>query len=120
MAWRYRDRITKSFVDTATYNRSRSHGGTKFERVSDAHWKSSGSVTRKTVDAGSKSNRAKSLAKGKLEETVKQSAKKSKPSDAPKTFRELQEATKAKAKRKMAGWYEDYDDGPEYETGVDY
>lgn len=109
MAWRYRDKETKGFVSKATYNRSRSHGGTKFERVSDAHWKSSGSVTRKKQ------------ATAKAQKQIKPDADiKSKPSDAPKTFRELQEATKAKAKRKMAGWYEDYDDGPEYETGVDY
>lgn len=117
MAWRYRDRITKSFVDTATYNRSRSRGGTKFERVSDAHWKSSGSVTRKT--SGAKEEKNRGGRKGQAE-TRSNAGKNSKPSDAPKTFRELQEATKAKAKRKMAGWYEDYDDGPEYETGVDY
>lgn len=116
MAWRYRDKETKGFVSKATYNRSRSRGGTKFERVSNAHWKSSGSVTRKTSP---KVPHPK--AKRGAPEKAKQSGeKKSKPSDAPKTFRELQEATKAKAKRKMAGWYEDYDDGPEYETGVDY
>lgn len=115
MAWRYRDRVTKAFVGVSTYNRSKSRGGTKFERVSDKHWKSSGSLTRKTSSASAPkhSTKKRDASEGKAEQ-------KSKPSEAPKTFREYQEQMKKKAKRRSADYYDDYDTGPEYETGVDY
>lgn len=110
MAWRYRNRVTKALVDSATYHRSRSQGGTKFERFSDAKWRTSkgarGSSERKQTLKSARTQSSGSLAKA--------------PQTPAEFERMFEEKIKKMSKKRRAKLYREEYDGPEYETGVDY
>ncbi len=100
MAWRYRDKETKQFVSVSTYNRSRSHGGTKYERISDLRWhspKAEAQPIRKTIG----DRIAEALEKG----------------EAPPKAGKIKTLAEY---RKYYQYYEEYEEQPEIETGVDY
>jgi hypothetical protein len=108
MAWRYRDRETKAFVTKATYNRSKAHGGTRYERFSGK--------TLRGVRGGAKPST----------ETGASAPKQVSPSssETPKTYEEFKAYMEARIKKmrkaRREAFEEDVYDGPEYETGVDY
>jgi hypothetical protein len=110
MAWRYRNRVTKALVDSATYHRSRSQGGTKFERFSDAKWRTS------------RGRAGKSLPKKPTGGSKPKASPSAKAPQTPAEFERMFEEKKLKkmSKKRRAEFYQEEYDGPEYETGVDY
>jgi hypothetical protein len=119
MAWRYRNRETKQLASAADYKRSRSQGGTKFERFSDAKWK----VSRGAKSSNDTQNTRQS-AKRRNGRSSSEKAESSSPAKLPQTPQEyeriMEDRLKKMSRRKREQFYEAEYDQVEYETGVDY
>lgn len=96
MAWRYRDRETKTLASYADYRRSVTQGGTRFERFSDATWRVK----------GRKPEGSDEIPKGGTFKALP-------PSQAPRDYYEWEQAM-------MGQDFEEAEYDTEYETGVDY
>jgi len=103
----YFNRETGQRVSKSTWTRSKAQGGSRYVRRS---------IEERSE--GRKNSRAK---QGKENDKERiHPAHTGTPSQAPRTYQEWQEAAQKKFKKRIQQDDFDYDDGIEYETGVDY
>jgi hypothetical protein len=108
MAVFYFDRETGKRVSKATWSRSKSHGGSRYVRRG----------TRSTPREGTPRGKARVAPSSPLSPST-QGAPSS--AEAPRTWQDYEKQAREKLKKRGKLYDDfDYDNGVEYETGVDY
>lgn len=102
----YFERSTGKRVSESTWKRSKAQGGSRFVRRSATPSPREGTRKKRTRPISA--------------DTSEPSTQGLPPSQSPRTYQEYQEQSQKKFKKKAYPGYFDYDDGREYETGVDY